>query len=184
MAETQGTVHNARIEQEGANVVLRFVLQSEAGERIPVEMRGRKVSGVLEDGDRVSLSVRGQAVRGRDGVARPAQISNLTTHSVVRVPRRGCLASLANLLFSLVLSVATGALSTMVVEFIVSGAAYGEPEVVPYYYEEGPQAVAEEPLLAISLVVGVGVAALIFFLVYVRPRRRRRRIPSARRRHE
>ena len=173
MAEIQGTAANVRIEQEDKNVVLRFVLEA-AGERIPVEMRGRKVRGVLDDGNQVRLIVRGGRVRDRDGVAHPARIEILDTRSVVRVQRRGCLGNAVGFVLSLVLSIGTGAISESLVEWMMRGG--DEPEIVAYSLEEGPgaaAAVADEPILLIPILIGVAVAFVVFYLVYMRPRMRR-----------
>lgn len=174
MAEIEGVARNVRIEQEGNSVVLRFVLEGE-GERVPVEMRGRKVQGVLNSGERVRLIVRGSVVRDRDGVAHPAQINNLDTHSTVRVQRRGCLGNAAGFVLSALLSIGTGALSESLVEWVLRGGE--EPELVAFSLEEGPaappEAIADEPLLLIPVLIGVAVAVLIFYLLYLRPRLRR-----------
>ena len=164
MAEIQGVAHNVRIEQEGRNVILRFVLEAGA-DRIPVEMRGVRVLGVLDNGDQVTLTFRGGA-RGRDGVARPVRITNLSTHSVVRVARQGCLRTAFSFVFSVALSIVTGAFSTFLLDFLLGGF---QLEPVAYTLEEGPEAAAQEPIL----LIGVAVAIIVFFIVFVRPRLRR-----------
>lgn len=178
MAEGQGIVSGVRTEREGNEVVLRFVLQTDAGERVPVEMRGHKVLGVLSEGDRVRVYTSGASLRGRDGVARPAQITDLTTSSVVKVSKPGCLGHVFGFVSSLLLSVLTGALTTLLISVLTMGnlsaspiseGLGGEGEVPP------PAEVVAEPSLLIPLVVGLVVAVAIFFLTFLLPRLLRRR---------
>jgi hypothetical protein len=177
MAEAQGVVSGVRTEREGNDVVLRFVLQTDSGERVPVEMRGHKVLGVLSEADRVRVYTSGASLRGRDGVARPTQIADLTTSSVVKVSKTGCLGQVFSFLGSLLLSVLTGALTTLLISILTMGSLPaspisegmgGEGEVPP------PAEVVAEPSLLIPLVVGLTVAAVVFFVVFLLPRLFRR----------
>ena len=56
MPKVTGIVQNVRIDQEGGSIVLRFTAQTDDDERIPVEMRGEKMLGVLEPGDPFRLT--------------------------------------------------------------------------------------------------------------------------------
>ena len=88
MAPIEGIARRVQIQDEGADTVLRFVLESDqAPKSIPVEMRGRQILGLLAEEDRVSLSAEG-SVRNQDGVARPQQLQNLTVDCKVRASRR------------------------------------------------------------------------------------------------
>jgi hypothetical protein len=178
MAEGEGVVLGVRTEAEGNDVVLRFVLQTEAGERIPVEMRGRKVLGVLSDGDRVRVHTSGASLRGPDGVVRPAQIVDLSTSSVVRVAKAGCARQVLGFLGSLMLSVLAGVLSTLCVSMLTMGNLAASP-ISEGMGGEGevpsPVEAAAEPSLLIPLVIGLGVAAVVFFLTFLLPRLLRRR---------
>ncbi|MFQ5879281.1 MAG: hypothetical protein ACE5IZ_03770 [Dehalococcoidia bacterium] len=173
MADVEGVVESVRIEQEGSNVVLRFVLRCDDGDRIPVEMRGSKALGVLDDGDRVRLTVRGKRVRGREGVARPGRIANMSTQSVVRVARRSFIGSVINFAFSLGVSVGAGALPVfigLVLERSVADSDGNGPVPVSFPPPEFEEP-AKEPIFLISLVIGVAVALVVFFLVYAWRRR-------------
>ncbi|HEC24190.1 MAG TPA: hypothetical protein ENI95_14875 [Chloroflexi bacterium] len=166
MARVSGVARSVRLEREGNEVVLRFVLEGDGGDRLPVEMRGRKVLGVLDDGDRVELSV-GRNVRDRGGVARPRDIANLTTSSTVRVVRRSFIGGVFNFIASLAFSVFSGWLTTV----LLNALTYQEPEIVPYSFEEPAEAAGGDPIL---LLVGVAVAGVVFFLIFIRPRLKRR----------
>jgi hypothetical protein len=169
MPQIGGVAHNVRIEREGGEIVLRFVLEGGGQGRVPVEMRGRRVLGVLDDGDQVEFTIRGQ-VRDRGGVARPDRIDNLSTNSVVRVQRQGCLRQIGGLVVSLALSILSGLLSTVLLNAILYNTA---PALEPYSLpEDGVETIATQPPLV--PIVGVLVAALVFFLIFVVPRLRRR----------
>jgi hypothetical protein len=168
MPQLAGVARNVRIERESGEVVLRFVLESDGGGRVPVEIRGRRVLGVLDDGDQVSFSVR--QVRDRGGVARPDRIENRSTDSVVRVQRRGCLRQVGGLVVSLVLSIVSGWLSTVLLDALLyQNAPTIESFSLP---EDGGAAFSAQP--TVLPVVGVLVAVLVFFLIFVLPRLLRR----------
>ena len=84
MSQVEGTVRSLRSDHEGRNVVLRFVLESGQGDRLPVEMRGSRILGVLEVGDSVWFNLEGRDLRDADGVASPRYAENLSTDSVVQ----------------------------------------------------------------------------------------------------
>lgn len=171
MAEVEGVVEGRRTDQEGSSVVLRFVLACDDGNRIPVEMRGVKILGILDDGDHVQLAVRGRMVRGREGVARPKRISNLSTQSQVHVARRGIVGRAFNLVFALGVSVVSGVIPVAVglaFKELYDGASNGDRAPPPFGSPEpGPAGI---PFVLISLVVGVAVALVVFFLIYWRRR--------------
>ena len=77
----EGVARRVRIDNEGAGCVLRFVVETHDGDLVPVEMRGREVLGVLDDGDRVSFDRASSAT----GTARPQSIANLSTNAEVEV---------------------------------------------------------------------------------------------------
>jgi hypothetical protein len=199
MGNAQGAVEGMRIQQEGSSVVLRFVLRCYGGERIPIEMRGEKVLGVLHDGDHVQMSARGRRVRGREGVARPERLSNVSTQSSVRVARRGVVKRMSASVFGLGMglgtSVAVSAVSGLIVFALTgwlgslvasakngqgegdgSGGGEGVPaalpvEIAPFWQDWLEGGLGETPVVLISLVAGAAVMLLVFFLVYLRRRR-------------
>lgn len=171
MAEVSGIVQDVRLDKEGNDVVLRFVLHAEGGERIPVEMRGRKVMGVLNSGDRVRLSTRGSSIRGQGRVARPTVINNIDTASEIRVRGEGCISQLFKFLGSLLMSIVSGLIIAWLTAFCGLAAVN---QTVEYSFDEAPEAAMSEPTLAIvQILIGLGVAAIVFFLIYIRPRLRR-----------
>jgi hypothetical protein len=171
MAEVSGIAHDVRLDEEGNDVVLRFVLHAEGGERIPVEMRGRKVLGVLNSGNRVRLSTRGSSVRGRGRVARPTVVHNIDTASEIRVRGEGCFTQLFELVGSLLMSVVSGLIIAWLSTFC---GLIAINQTVEYSFEEAPEAAMSEPTIAIvPILIGLGVAVLVFFLIYIRPRLRR-----------
>jgi hypothetical protein len=84
----KGTVENLRNEQEGNERVLRFVMRAE-GRAIPVEMRGEKLLGVLNEGDCVVVNPPSTSVRDQDETLRPRMIQNVTTSGTVELWRPG-----------------------------------------------------------------------------------------------
>ncbi len=81
----EGIASRVRTDAEGSGCVLRFVVETEEGRRVPVEMRGREVLGVLDEGDRVRFA----GGPTESGTARPRSIENLTTAATVEVPASG-----------------------------------------------------------------------------------------------
>lgn len=170
MAEVSGIAQDVRLDEEGKDVVLRFVLHVDGGERIPVEMRGRKVLGVLNSGDRVRLSTRGSSIRGQGRVARPTIIHNIDTASEIRVRGEGCVNQAFKFLGSLLMSVVSGLIIAWLSAFCGLVAVN---QTVEYSFEEAPEAAMSEPTIAIvPILIGLGVAAVVFFLIYIRPRLR------------
>ena len=87
MGAQQGTVTRLRVEAEGADaVVVRFVLAGDEGERTPVEMRGERVLGVLDEGDHVIVAEE-EAGDRHDATLRPSTITNVTTGGTVELER-------------------------------------------------------------------------------------------------
>lgn len=115
MVPIEGTARRVRIQDEGVDTVLRFVLESDqTPNSIPVEMRGQQILGILNEDDRVSLSVEG-SVRDQDGVARPQQIQNLTVQSRVRVSRsRWPSRVVTSPLASAIISAIVGSITTVI----------------------------------------------------------------------
>ncbi len=171
MTQVEGTARSVRLEREGGEVVLRFVLElAGSDERIPVEMRGHRIKGVLTDSDRVRISA--NRLRDRDGVARPQIVQNLSTASVIRAEHRGCLRTVLSFIGSLAASVLAGWVSTI----LVGALTFQQPEIIAYSLEE-PGAPIEEAASGAPwlLVVGFVVAAAVFLLLFVLPLLRRAR---------
>jgi hypothetical protein len=80
----EGVARRVRIDNEGGGCVLRFVVHTDDGRQVPVEMRNRVVLGVLDNGDRVTFDR-----AAGTGTARPRQIVNLSTNAAVEVPASG-----------------------------------------------------------------------------------------------
>ena len=181
MVQLQGTAQNVRTDQEQSRVVLRFVMVTD-GEQAPVEMRGAQLLGVLNSGDRVLIEGR----RDRDGVIRPQIVRNVSTNSIVQMRGPSPLSAFASFVLSAVFAVFTGALSTVLVGLVGMGAEGGEValgvvemvpgeggEVIPYIAEEAVTGGSVAVQVA-AIIVGLVVAAIVFYLVYIRPRRKRR----------
>jgi hypothetical protein len=165
MPKVIGIVQNVRIDQEGGSFVLRFTAQTDDDERIPVEMRGKEVLGVLEPGDQVAIVSR--RARDKYGVTHPKRVENLTTKSIVRVKKPGVIKRFVSFVFSLATSIATAVLTSYVTKAI-------SPEpVAEYRYAPGYEPSLLEPLLRqpIVLVVGLAVGLLVFYFMYIRPKR-------------
>lgn len=81
----EGTVSKLAVSDDRGTTLVRFVLEREDGERVPVVMRARRLEGLVHDGDRVELPDpdEGDTLRGADGIARPPRLRNLTTLSDV-----------------------------------------------------------------------------------------------------
>jgi hypothetical protein len=80
MYAMEGVVGRVQRNEEGADAVLRFVVTCDDGTVRAVELRGREIRGVLDDGDRVAFPV---SVASGDGLQRPGLMRNLTTASAV-----------------------------------------------------------------------------------------------------
>jgi hypothetical protein len=84
---------------------------------VAVEMRGRSIRGVLNDGDSVD------AGRVGDGVLHPRKVRNLSTNSIVKVRRRSII---ARILFSLIPIVFF--VGVLLVVYIAAHKAIGGPK--------------------------------------------------------
>lgn len=140
--------------------MLRFVVES-SNDRIPVEMRGNKVKGVLEVGNEVVIKGRGR--RDRDGVIRPREIMNKTTNSLVSVRRKNLLVRFVGFSFSVAVSVVSGVISAII-------AGRFATRTMPVSYP-GPGAPSSRESL-LPIVIGAVAGLLVFYFVYLRPRRR------------
>ena len=78
----EGIASRVRRDQEGSTTVLRFIVTAEDGTRAAVEMRGEKIRGLLDEGDRVVLVLESYG-RPAGGVHSPLSVENRTTGSVV-----------------------------------------------------------------------------------------------------
>lgn len=132
--ETQGIAESVRVDEEGKDIVLRFTLRLTENERLPVEMRGRRVLGVLERGHSVLLE--GRRIRDQDGVARPKSVRNMTTNSTVRVESDGLIRQALGFILSFALSIISGAAASLLVAlltgilpFALSGTEAAPPTV-------------------------------------------------------
>lgn len=199
MAQAEGVAQGVRVDQEGSFVVLRFVLQVAETERIPVEMRGKRVSGVLQEGDRIRLVSSDKSIRDSDGVARPKRVTNLSTSSTVSVPGGGMIGGMMSLVVSIGVSVLSGILSAVLIALISGGAMEAAPPsegasntqsyLVPTQTPGGTHpAVTQTPggtpsatpgrtdtpsaFPVLTLLVGVAVTVFVFLVIYVRPRLR------------
>ena len=92
-----------RVEQTGENGDVTGYTQ--------VELRGELIHGGLSDGDRVRIVGK----KGRDGVLRPGQVDNQSTHSLVRVSNRRALK-----VFQTVMTLVVVVLFASVVIFILN----------------------------------------------------------------
>lgn len=164
MAKISGTVQRVQTNQEDKNVVLRFKIRSDAGELIPVEMRGRRVCGLLEAGDQVIMN----CGRDRYGVMHPRVITNLTTRSSVRTRSPGFFSTVIKFLFSIGFSIATGVLTHL----IISSFTKSSKSPVSEYSMPRSGNLANSGMEPVGLILAVAVALLVFYLIFIRPRRR------------
>jgi hypothetical protein len=158
-----------RSDQEGRDVVLRFVLESGQGDRLPVEMRGHRIQGVMEAGDRVRFGLEGRDLRDADGVARPKRVENLSTDSVVQAPGSSQVKKLLELVTGFVASVLAGVVSSS----LLTSLRAPSPQVMGLQAmpgSESPGGGALDQAVWISILVGVVVMAVVFYLIYLRPR--------------
>jgi len=80
-------VTRLRVEVEGADaVVVRFLLQGDDGAKRPVEMRGERLLGLLDEGDRVVIAAEAEGTR-EDATLRPSTLTNLSTGGAVELER-------------------------------------------------------------------------------------------------
>ena len=184
MNQTQGSVQNFRIDQEGSTVVMRFVLEQNDGTLTPIEMRGSRVNGVLADGDNVLVT---EQKLDRDGVLRPNRVQNLTTNSMVQVGRRGLVRRMPGMVFGLIgsatLSIGSGVIITILLGGNSDGGSFpiravglsarsagGSGSGSGGGSGSGSSDFGLEALLA-----GLTITLVVFFLIYFLPRILRKR---------
>jgi hypothetical protein len=167
MSNIKGSVKTVRIDHEGNTVILRFMMESGGHQKIPVEMRGQQILGVLEIGDEVMIDV--ARIRDRYGVMRPPQVRNLTTDSVVRVASPGFFSKTGRFLSSLAASITSGVLTAVLVSLVKP--PLSTIKAVPRSSPGPPgtrEALSGNPL---PLILGLVVGVVVFWLVYRRQRR-------------
>jgi hypothetical protein len=184
MYPREGLVTRRTIGSEGPDVVLRFVISSGEGEITPVEMRGRRLLGLLDDGDHVSIADE-MTILGPDGIWRPRYIENRTTGSTVEAWRPPRFADPLRLLLTSIMSAAVGAVVSAFIGSILVLRQSSEPSPAspgPGIDPGGPLNPAapetdDRVLITIILVLGAGVlvSLLLFYLVWIRRRRGRAR---------
>ena len=168
MLQAEGTVRSLRSDQEGRDVVLRFVLDLGEDGRLPVEMRGHRIRGVLEVGDRVRFSVEGRALRDADGVARPRRVENLSTDSVVQAPGSSPLKKLLELVTGFAASVFAGIVSSSLLSSLRPRPQVTGLQALPGSEPAGGGGIDQAVLL--SVLVALVVTVVVFYLIYLRPR--------------
>jgi hypothetical protein len=82
----EGTVARLRVDEAAGAAVVRFVLHSDDGSRRPVEMRGERLSGLIEEGDRVRIEERTGRIPN-DATLRPSTLYNVSTGGAVELER-------------------------------------------------------------------------------------------------
>ena len=158
----QGVAMQTSTQREGQSVVLRFLIETADGTRIPVEMRGREIRGMVSSGDRIEID--GRRITDRDGVARPTRIRNVTTRSLVRIRQsRGkrTLGSVARFTSSVAAGVLAWALTSLV---LVQEQIAGDAPVAP-----------DDPETDLSIFLPVAIGVLVGLIIYVLLRRAGRR---------
>jgi hypothetical protein len=170
-----GVANDVRIDQEGRDVVLRFVVQSSEGDRVPVEMRGNAVRGVLESGDRVALI--GTKARDRDGVARPRLIEDQTTSSTIHMARTNFIAKALGFVLRVIVVLALGAASILLFQYLVDAEMVSLPsslaiDVAPWVSSLALLIGLGVTHLSLAAVL-VGLAVMLLSLIWISTRRRR-----------
>ena len=158
MAPIEGIARRVQIQDEGADTVLRFVLESDqAPKGIPVEMRGRQILGLLAEEDLVSLSAEG-SVRDQDGVARPQQLQNLTVDCKVRASRRRWPSRLLNspMACGLVSGIAGSIVTALAAVVLGVGGSLGS--------SAGGQFAELATAISLGLVIAVVIYRILLFL--------------------
>ena len=173
LTEIQGAVHSVHVDQERGGVVLRFVIKLVSGEKLAVEMRGYEVRGLLEVDDQIVI--RGRRLRDRDGVIRPREVWNITNGSTVTVRRAGVLVRFFSSAFALIISVMSGAATTLLVT-LFSRFATPPPISSPPERPPGgsppilPSVAGDTTLLTAAIMLGISVGLLVFYLIFLRSR--------------
>jgi hypothetical protein len=126
----QGIASRVRRGQEGADAVLRFVVEAHDGTLASVEMRGHEIHGLLDDGDHVRL-VAGSQPAAADGILRPLQVENLTTNSALTARRPSLLERAAGPLLTAALTSVVASIVTFCFGLLVGGGDAGPTSVTP-----------------------------------------------------
>jgi hypothetical protein len=171
-----GIVTKLRVQPEGKELILRFVLERPDGADVAVEMRGEQLRGVLDDGDRVALPDNNRQIAAVDKVARPRELQNLTTESVVYMwrpaPPRRALRYVGSIVGTTAISSVVGSLVTA---FIVGGGGDDAPggggPVAPPSTSQ-PEGIDVGEVLTVAVFI-FAVMWGIWFLVWGRARHRR-----------
>lgn len=159
MPEIRGKAAQVAVSQESGHTVLRFVVQASGGTPRPVEMRGRRLQGVLNNGDDILLTGRPRA--DRYGVLRPSAVKNLSHHSWVRVTRRSVFSRALGFVAGVFVSVSSGALSAWLTAQLQ---AREDPRMTPRGL---PETLAQDGgLLSLPLLIGAAVALAMFLLLW------------------
>jgi hypothetical protein len=162
----EGTVGMLRETEEGTDRVVRWVLTDAEGRRLGVEMRGAKLHGVLNEGDRVAVSLDAPSLSA-DTTLRPDEVRNLTTGGVVRMwspgPFERGLRAGPSLVIGTAVSAAVGTAAGVLVSSLFQSEA-PNPGVSP-----GDTGGSEPSSGAIAIVVLlVGLAIVLALLVWRR----------------
>jgi hypothetical protein len=179
----EGVVSSVSVGFESNTQVLRFVVQPDDGNAVPVEMRGEQLRGVLTDGHRVAIEVSGSGHPQRDPTLHPTELRNRTTNALVVMWRPGRIKrSLRWLGPSQVVPAVVAAL-------VGAAVAAGWGTLVKTQSSETPSPHSSPcpttgcpaPPLTLSgsttpagLIIAVVVGALVTALVFLRVRHRRR----------
>lgn len=160
----------AASDQEGERV-LQFVVRPDNGRPIPVELRGKRISGLIADDHRVALVGPADLDTRDDRTLHPLKLKNLTTGGVVtvyrdRLPRKVLRVGLATLVegWKSVIAAVVGALAVAVGLKGATKAVVNNPRTV------GGLLITEAVCLALA-----GVAA--YLLLYRRWRWQGGRFP-------
>ncbi len=161
-----GIIKNLNIGHEGDIVVLRFKIQLGDARQIPVEMRGQRLFGVLENGDQVMMNIKSK--KDKYGIVRPYQIDNLSTNSIVRMTSAGVFSKFSKFIASTMVSIFGGVITKVALDFILVKKKIPYPNKLSPYSQSAPSATSN--LIPIIIAVLVGLA--IFYFIYFRRRKR------------
>jgi hypothetical protein len=164
MAKVSGKVEIVHTYQEDRDVVLRFKFRSDMGDLIPVEMRGHRLCGLLDPDDQVMMNCK----RDKYGIMHPKVVTNLSTDSVVRMEGPGWFRAVIKFVFSTAVSIATGVFTSIIISSFTKTSKTA-PRLYSMPHSGSPAGPAMEPA---ALVLAVVVGLLVFYLIYIRPRRR------------
>lgn len=161
-----GIVKNMNIDHEGNIVVLRFKIQLDDASQIPVEMRGQRLFGVLENGDQVMMNIKSK--KDKYGIVRPYQIENLSTNSIVRMTSPGVFSKFSKFLASTMVSIFGGVITKVAIDSILV------KKKVPYSTRSSPYSQHSAPAATsdlIPIIIAVLVGLAIFYFIYFRRRK-------------